>query len=131
MEIAKEMLDTLEQLFHQAKRFFQRKGLNEQDAEDCAAEVRLHLLKLILRGGTPSNTYFQRVLHGCLSDFIEQTQSLSILPLEYADLHGGGTHLRCRHWLSWRHWNACLLPIESCSGSTMGRAILSVSWRSS
>nr|BAL52812.1 hypothetical protein HGMM_F03C06C17 [uncultured prokaryote] len=102
MEIAKEMLDTLEQLFHQAKRFFQRKGLNEQDAEDCAAEVRLHLLKLILRGGTLSNTYFQRVLHGCLSDFIEQTQSLSILPLEYADLHGG-THLRCRHWLSWRH----------------------------
>ena len=90
MEFSAETLGWLERCFARAVRYFRQKGRNEQDAEDCAAEVRLHLLKLILRGGTLSNTYFQRVLHGCLSDFIEQTQSLPLSPLEDADLHGGG-----------------------------------------
>ena len=37
---------------NQRKDTYQRKGLNAQDAEDCAAEVRLHLLQHLQQGRT-------------------------------------------------------------------------------
>ena len=91
MEIAKEMLDTLEQLFHQAKRFFQRKGLNEQDAEDCAAEVRLHLLHRMQQGATLSKSYFFAVLRGCYADFVAaHTEKVAFISLDNVKNISGG-----------------------------------------
>jgi DNA-directed RNA polymerase specialized sigma24 family protein len=52
-------------------RFYQRKGLNAQDAEDCAAEVRLHLLQHLQQGRTLSFAYAVRVAQGVLADFVQ------------------------------------------------------------
>ncbi|CUU37834.1 MAG: hypothetical protein N2045_07690 [Fimbriimonadales bacterium] len=90
MDIGVELLETLERLFERAKRICLKKGLNEQDAEDCAAEVRLHLLLHLQRGGLISYAYFLHVLRGCLADF--WNSQLPTVPLEVADLCGGGSH---------------------------------------
>ena len=49
--------ELLQSAFDWALRFYQRKGLNVQDAEDCAAEVRLHLLQRMQQGRTVSFVY--------------------------------------------------------------------------
>ncbi len=96
VEIDRSILDTLEQLFHQAKRFFQRKGLNEQDAEDCAAEVRLYLLHRTQQGATLSKSYFFAVLRGCYADFVAaHTEKVAFISLDNVkNISGGG---RRRH----------------------------------
>jgi DNA-directed RNA polymerase specialized sigma24 family protein len=88
MDIGVELLETLERLFERAKRICLKKGLNEQDAEDCAAEVRLNLLLHLQRGGVITYAYFLCVLKGCLADF--WNQQFPTVPLEVADLCGGG-----------------------------------------
>jgi DNA-directed RNA polymerase specialized sigma24 family protein len=90
MEISAETLMELNRFFERAKRICRRRGLNEQDAEDCAAEVRLRLLLLLQRGGTLSTAYFESVLQGCLADFWEQQRAT--VPLEEVDARGGGKH---------------------------------------
>jgi len=86
MDISKDALKALEWFYERAKRFYQRKGLTDQDAEDCAAEVRLQLLQTLQRGRTLSFAYFQRVVCGVLADFVEaQQRQLPTIPLEDAD----------------------------------------------
>lgn len=92
MDISAETLTTLEQLFEKARRICLKKGLTEQDAEDCAAEVRLRLLLHLQRGGVITYAYFLCVLKGCLADF--WNRQLPTVPLEVADLCGGGATLR-------------------------------------
>ena len=53
--------ELLQSAFGWALRFYQRKGLNAQDAEDCAAEVRLHLLQHLQQGRTLSFAYAVQV----------------------------------------------------------------------
>lgn len=86
--IPEEMLGQIQRYFEQAKTIYRRKGLTEADAEDCAGEVRLCLLRHVQKGGTLSYAYFLRVVQGCLADFLH-AQSPT-LPLEDAILCGGG-----------------------------------------
>ena len=58
----------------------------EQDAEDCAAEVRLQLLQRLQQGQTLSFAYFVRVVRGVLADFVaKQQRQTPAIPLEDAD----------------------------------------------
>jgi len=83
--------ELLQSAFDWALRFYQRKGLNAQDAEDCAAEVRLHLLQRLQQGRALSFAYAAQVARGILADFVQaQQQPSQAMPLEYADLHRGG-----------------------------------------
>jgi len=83
--------ELLQSAFDWALRFYQRKGLNAQDAEDCAAEVRLHLLQHLQQGRTLSFAYAAQVARGILADFVQaQQQRPQAMPLEHADSHGGG-----------------------------------------
>jgi len=59
---------------NQRKDTYQRKGLNAQDAEDCAAEVRLHLLQHLQQGRTLLFAYAVRVAQGVLADFVQAQQ---------------------------------------------------------
>ena len=78
--------ELLQSTFDWAMRFYQRKGLNAQDAEDCAAEVRLHLQQ----GRTLSFAYAVRVAQGVLADFVQaQQRQPPAIPLKDADSHGG------------------------------------------
>jgi len=91
MPILPEEEQLLQSAFDWALRFYQRKGLNAQDAEDCAAEVRLHLLQHLQQGRTLSFAYAVRVAQGVLADFISaQQRHPPTIPLENADWHGGG-----------------------------------------
>jgi hypothetical protein len=86
--------ELLQSAFDWALRFYQRKGLNAQDAEDCAAEVRLHLLQRLQQGRALSFAYAAQVARGILADFVQaQQQRSQAMPLEYADLHRGGSRL--------------------------------------
>jgi|GEM_PF-903845 len=97
MDIPAEAFKTLELAFERAKRFFQRRGLNEQDAEDCAAEVRLQLLQRLQHGRTLSFAYLERMMRGVLADFVQaQQRQPPDLPLEAAD--------SCRGELGWEQW---------------------------
>ena len=81
----------LQAVFDWALRFYQRKGLNAQDAEDCAAEVRLQLLLHLQQGRTLSFAYAAQVARGILADFVQaQQQRPQAMPLEHADSHRGG-----------------------------------------
>jgi len=81
--------ELLQSAFDWALRFYQRKGLNAQDAEDCAAEVRLHLLQHLQQGRPLSFAYAVQVARGILADFVQaQQQRPQAMPLEYADSHG-------------------------------------------
>jgi len=82
--------ELLQSAFGWALRFYQRKGLNAQDAEDCAAEVRLHLLQHLQQGRALSFAYAAQVARGILADFVQaQQQRPQAMPLEHADSHGG------------------------------------------
>jgi DNA-directed RNA polymerase specialized sigma24 family protein len=82
--------ELLQSAFDWALRFYQRKGLNAQDAEDCAAEVRLHLLQRLQQGRTLSFAYAVRVAQGVLADFVQaQQRQPPAIPLKDADSHGG------------------------------------------
>jgi DNA-directed RNA polymerase specialized sigma24 family protein len=61
MPILPEEEQLLQSAFDWALRFYQRKGLNAQDAEDCAAEVRLHLLQHLQQGRPLSFAYAVQV----------------------------------------------------------------------
>ncbi len=91
MPILPEEEQLLQSAFDWALRFYQRKGLNAQDAEDCAAEVRLHLLQHLQQGRPLSFAYAVRVAQGVLADFVQaQQRHHPTIPLENADWHGGG-----------------------------------------
>jgi DNA-directed RNA polymerase specialized sigma24 family protein len=80
----------LQSAFDWALRFYQRKGLNAQDAEDCAAEVRLHLLQHLQQGRPLSFAYAVQVAQGVLADFVAaQQRRFQTVPLEHADSCGG------------------------------------------
>ena len=81
----------LQAVFDWARRLFRRKGLNAQDAEDCAAEVRLLMLAHLKQGRTLSFAYAVQIARGVLADFISaQQRHPPTIPLENADWHGGG-----------------------------------------
>jgi DNA-directed RNA polymerase specialized sigma24 family protein len=69
----------LQAVFDWARRLFRRKGLNAQDAEDCAAEVRLHLLQHLQQGRPLSFAYAVRVAQGVLADSCRRS-SVNIEP---------------------------------------------------
>jgi DNA-directed RNA polymerase specialized sigma24 family protein len=90
MPILPEEEQLLQSAFDWALRFYHRKGLNAQDAEDCAAEVRLHLLQHLQQGRTLSFAYAVQIARGVLADFISaQQRHPPTIPLENADWHGG------------------------------------------
>ena len=92
MPILPEEEQLLQAVFDWALRFYQRKGLNAQDAEDCAAEVRLHLLQHLQQGRALSFAYAAQVARGILADFVQaQQRHPPIIPLENADWHGGAS----------------------------------------
>jgi len=91
MPILPEEEQLLQAVFDWALRFYQRKGLNAQDAEDCAAEVRLLMLAHLKQGRTLSFAYAVQIARGVLADFISaQQRHPPTIPLENADWHGGG-----------------------------------------
>jgi len=91
MPILPEEEQLLQAVFDWARRLFRRKGLNAQDAEDCAAEVRLQLLQTCQQGRSLSFAYAAQVARGILADFVSaQQRHPPIIPLENADWHGGG-----------------------------------------
>ena len=82
--------ELLQSAFDWALRFYQRKGLNAHDAEDCTAEVRLHLLQRLQQGRALSFAYAAQVARGILADFVQaQQQRPQAMPLEHADSHRG------------------------------------------
>ncbi|GIV06475.1 MAG: hypothetical protein KatS3mg016_2050 [Fimbriimonadales bacterium] len=124
VEMDRSILDTLEQLFHQAKRFFQRKGLNEQDAEDCAAEVRLHLLHRMQQGAPLSKSYFFAVLRGCYADFVAaHTEKVAFISLDNVKNISGGVKKTSYCSLSKyaARWNNLAKPTVNCFCSIMKR----------
>jgi len=91
MPILPEEEQLLQAVFDWARRLFRRKGLNAQDAEDCAAEVRLQLLQTCQQGRSLSFAYAAQVARGILADFVSaQQRHPPIIPLENADWQGGG-----------------------------------------
>ncbi len=128
MDISAETLRQIEQFFEWAKRIARQKGLNEQDAEDVAAEVRLNLLLLQKREGTLSVAYFLRVVHGCLADF--RNQQIPTVPLEKAECAGvGGSFLQRRRLTCILLWKNSALLTASCFSYTTATATPPRSWR--
>ena len=67
--------ELLQSAFDWALRFYQRKGLNAQDAQ---------------QGRTPSFAYAVQVARGILADFVQaQQRQPPAIPLKDADSHGG------------------------------------------
>lgn len=104
MERYSDVMVQIQHYFEQAKRIYRRKGLTEADAEDCAGEVRLCLLRHVWKGGTLSYAYFLRVVQGCLADFLHAQSP--VLSLEDAILCGGGSHFRTQKSMCTLLWNS-------------------------
>lgn len=83
--------ELLQSTFDWAMRFYQRKGLNAQDAQ---------------QGRTPSFAYAVQVARGILADFVQaQQRQPPAIPLKDADSHGGGSHLWNCERLSAGRWS--------------------------
>ncbi|GIV05555.1 MAG: hypothetical protein KatS3mg016_1130 [Fimbriimonadales bacterium] len=82
MELPTEVIEAVQRWHNSAMHFYRGKGLSAADAEDCAAEMRLRLLRVLQRGGVLSEAYYRCVLWGVLADFLILRQQCATVPME-------------------------------------------------